>query len=165
MVRGMAYEVCTNNAHAANNYEDEVKPPSDIRERRTRSLQVHKIRERDSRHTQTNALGSNMIREQLRVKHHARDIHAHAIYREEEIEHGDSSAQRGFICGSLGIRGDDGGFDDQADAAATDAEEHQRFAPNAVHEEGADGVEDDADCDPAALEFELLFAVTPPINI
>jgi hypothetical protein len=99
-----------------------------------------------------------MIREKLAVKHDAGDVDAHAIHSQKQVEHGDSGGKSSFVGGFFGVRGDDGGFDDQAGTTPADAEEHEGFAPDFVHAAGAYGVEDDANCDPAALEFELLFA-------
>jgi hypothetical protein len=99
-----------------------------------------------------------MIREEFAVKHDAGDVDAHAIHSQKQVKHGYSGGKRSFVGCFLGVRGDDGGFDDQTSTAPADAEEHEGFAPDFVHAAGADGVEDDADGDPAALEFELLFA-------
>ena len=53
---------------------------------------------------------------------------------------------------------DNGCFNDQTDATATNTNQHEWLSADFVQEYGTDGVEDDADSDPAALEFQLLFA-------
>jgi hypothetical protein len=118
-----------------------------------------------------------VVGEEFRVEDYAGNVDAHAVDGEEEIKpdialasdlvmsgyvgksvHGYSSRQSGFVRRFICVGSDDSCFDDQADAAAPDADEHEWFATDFVHEGGADGVEEDADCDPAALELELLFS-------
>jgi hypothetical protein len=73
--------------------------------------------------------------------------------REKGNGHGHSSRQRSFVRRFFCVRSDDCGFDDQAHTAATNAEQHKWFSADFVHEDGANGIENDADCDPATLEF------------
>ena len=112
-------------------YEEEF--PSNIRKRTTRRLKINQIRKCNTHHTKTNPLAPNMIRKQLAIKHHTRNIHAERVDQQEDVESSDSDCEARFVGAFVGVESYHGGFDAKADAAACDAEDHQGFAAETVH--------------------------------
>lgn len=72
--------------------------------------------------------------------------------------HRNTSSQSRLVGSFFRISGHDRCFNDEANPASCDTEEHERLSAYAVHEDGTNGIEDDADRDPATLKLELLFA-------
>jgi predicted glycosyl hydrolase (DUF1957 family) len=119
-------------------------------------LEVHQIRQRNRHNRQRNTLCSNMIREQLRIEHDTRDIDAKTINNKKHIEGGYTDAESGFVGASLGVLRDHGCFDAQANHAAENAKEHERAAPESIHDPRTEEICRYAPSDPPTLENQLV---------
>jgi hypothetical protein len=106
-----------------------------------------------------------MIREQLAIKHHARDIDAKTVDYEKHIEGSDSDAQAGFVGARVGELRDHGCFETQHETAAGDAAEHEWAPPETVHDGGAEEIGGDGAGYPATLQDELVAGVETKVFV
>ena len=105
--------------------------PANVFECRSRSLEVHQIRQSDSGDRHTDTFRSDVIWEDLTVPDHTADVYSETIDRDEGIEGKDAEAEPDLVVAGVRTGGkscDHCCFDYETDATAEDAEEHERFS-------------------------------------
>jgi hypothetical protein len=123
-------------------------------------LQIYKICQSHSRDTQANALGTDVIGEDLRIEDHTADVDTKRVDQQEDIESGHSNSQSSPVTSRVRSSGEGcnhGGFDDKTQTASEDTDQHEWATTHLIHQKGSNSVSNDSDGDPATLQTELVF--------
>jgi hypothetical protein len=97
------HKVEEHRANCTDDDEHQIESPSNICKCRGRSLQVHEVGQRNCRHAETYPLRADVVGEELGIEYYARDIDAHAVDGEEEVEPNHNISQRSWQCRLQGL--------------------------------------------------------------